>query len=233
MKAPLTVAVAQPACRPYDVAANAQAHAAAIRDASARIVVFPELSITGYELDAPPIDASDDQLHPIVEACEAAGSLALVGAPVQSVGGRVHIAMLAIDGGGVRVAYRKIWIASGEARFSPGPEPVALPVDGWRLGLGICRDTGVPQHQTDTAALGTDAYLAGTLMFDHETVEQNERARRIATDHRVWVAFASFAGPTGAGYERTAGRSGIWAPDGTVVAQAGPEAGAVVSATLS
>jgi predicted amidohydrolase len=28
-------------------------------------------------------------------------------------------------------------------------------VDGWRLGLAICKDVGVPQHQADTAALDT------------------------------------------------------------------------------
>lgn len=60
-----------------------------------------------------------------------------------------------------------------------------------------------------------------------------ERARRVATDHGVWVAIASFAGSTGGGYDRSAGRSGIWSPDGSVVARAGPETGAIVLATLN
>jgi hypothetical protein len=33
------------------------------------VVVFPELSLTGYELDAPAITVEDPQLAPIVEAC--------------------------------------------------------------------------------------------------------------------------------------------------------------------
>lgn len=48
MREPLPIAVAQPLCVPYDVAANAAAHAAAVRSAGARVVVFPELSLTGY-----------------------------------------------------------------------------------------------------------------------------------------------------------------------------------------
>ena len=52
-RTPLRLAVAQPPCVPLDVAANARAHAAAVRAAGARVVVFPELSLTGYELDAP------------------------------------------------------------------------------------------------------------------------------------------------------------------------------------
>lgn len=55
----------------------------------------------------------------------------------------------------------------------------------------------------------------------------------IATEHRVWVAVASFAGSTGDGYVRSAGCSGIWACDGAVPAQAGPETGAIARATLS
>jgi len=46
------------------------------------------------------------------------------------------------------------------------------------------------------------------------------------------VAVASFAGSTGGGFDEAAGRSGIWAPDGAVVARAGDEPGAIACATL-
>lgn len=161
MRESLTIVVAQPRCVPYDVLTNAQTHAATIRSGGARVVVFPELSLTGYELDAPPVAIDDRRLAPIVQACAETGSVALVG------------------------------------------------------------------------ALGVDAYIAGTLMFSDGTDEQNKRASRIATDHGVWVAVASFAGSTGDGYDKAAGCSGIWSPDGVVLAQAGPDAGAVARATLS
>src|SRR5918994_422967 len=77
-----------------------------------------------------------------------------------------HIAMLAVDGGGVRVAYRKVWVDATEAhRFSQGGEPGLLELDDWRLGLAICKDTGIGEHAADTAALGIDAYVGGILMF--------------------------------------------------------------------
>lgn len=219
---------------PYDVAANAVSHAAAVRSAGARVVVFPELSLTGYELDAPAIGVEDPRLTPLVEACAEAGSVALVGAPAAGEAGRSHIAMLAVDGSGADVAYHKMWLSLTEAeRFSPGREPAALEVDGWRLGLAICKDTGIPQHAADTAALGIDAYVAGSLEFADEAFVLDERARRIAADHRVWVAMASFAGSTGGGYDQAAGRSGIWSSGGVKVARAGPEAGAIASATLT
>jgi predicted amidohydrolase len=230
---PLTVAVAQPPCVSYDVAANAATHAATVRSAGARVVVFPELSLTGYELDAPAIGAEDQRLAPIVDACAETGSLALMGAPVDGGSGRSHIAMLAIDGGVASVAYRKMWLGGAEAgRFSPGSEPAVVEVDGWRLGLAICKDTGVPQHASDAAALGIDAYVAGVLESADDAAVLDERARRVAADHGVWVVLASFAGSTGGGFAKAAGRSAIWSADGDLIPRAGPERGAVARATL-
>ena len=234
MREPLTIAVAQPPCVPCDVAANALTHAVAIHAAGARVVVFPELSLTGYELDAPAISPGDLRLAPIVEACAATGSLALVGAPVRDEAGGLYIAMLAVGSEGATVAYRKVWLGEDESsRFTPGAGPAVLDVDGWRLGLAICRDTGIPEHAAATAALGMDAYVAGVLHLDEEATLHGERARRVAADHGVWVVTASFAGSTGGGYARAAGRSGIWNSDGVAVAEAGPEIGAVACATLS
>lgn len=84
----------------------------------------------------------------------------------------------------------------------------------------------------DTADLGIDAYVAATLKSAEEATLQDERARRVATDHHVWVAVASFAGSTGGGYAQAAGRYAIWTSDGVVIAQAGPETGAIAHATL-
>jgi predicted amidohydrolase len=225
----LTLAVAQPACTALDVSANVVAHAVLIRAAAARVVVFPELSLTGYELRADLLDPTDPRLSPLVGACALTGATALVGAPVAG----PYIAMLAVDRNGVRVVYRKTHPAGDESpRFRAGLEPAVLTVNGWRLGLGICRDTGVPEHVAATAALGVDAYLAGLVDHPYDDAVQEDRAKRIAVDYRVWVGFASFAGATGPPYPKTAGRSGIWAPDGSPVDRAGRDPNEFVRAEL-
>lgn len=122
---------------------------------------------------------------------------------------------------------------STEARFRPGPCPAVLDVDGWRLGLAICRDTGITAHASAVAALGIGAYVAGLVDAPDADSVQEQRAHRIAAEHGVWVAFASFAGPTGGGYPRTAGRSGIWSPDGRVVARAGRRAGEIARTSIT
>lgn len=189
------------------------------------MVVFPELSLTGYELDAPAILIDDPRLRPISRACEETGTVALVGAPVED----KYIGMLAFDSAPT-IAYRKIYLGGEEAKsFTPGATPAVLEIDGWRLGLAICKDTGVSQHAYDTAALGIDAYVAGIV---EDSPIADERAHRVATDHQIYVAIASFAGPTGGGFAETVGRSSIRTPEGVVIVQAGTESGEIVRAQL-
>ncbi len=233
MRQALTVAVAQPPTAAYDVAANAAAHARAVRSAGARVVAFPELSLTGYELDALALAPDDPRLAPIAEACTATGTLALAGAPVEGDGGSEHIAMLAIDSAGARVAYRKAHLGGAEPeRFTPGEGPATIEVGGWRLGLAICKDTGIARHAAETAALGADVLVAGVLETADDAGVVEERAQRTALAHEVWVAIASFAGSTGGGFDEAAGGSGIWNAAGVAVARAGAEPGEIASAPL-
>jgi predicted amidohydrolase len=159
--------------------------------------------------------------------------MALAGAPVEGDAGRPHIAMLAVDGAWAAVAYRKMWLGRAEAeRFAPGEAPAAIEVGGWRLGLAICKDTRIPRHAADTASLGVDADVAGVLESAGDAAVVEQRARRVAADHRLPVVIASFAGSIGGGFALAAGRSGVWARDGAVVARAGPEPGAIAGGTL-
>ncbi|MER5266532.1 carbon-nitrogen hydrolase family protein [Actinosynnema sp. NPDC002837] len=239
----ITIAVAQPRCAPYDVTANVAAHAEAVRAAGARVVVFPELSLTGYHLDAPVVPF--DLVEPLVRACAETGTVAFAGAPVGGsfggaggtwAGGPVggpNIGVLEVSAAGVRVAYRKMWLGGRESvRFRPGDAPAVVEVDGVRLGLAVCKDTGVRRHAADTVALGVDVYVAGVLEHAWDSRVVQERARRIAVGHDVWVAIASFAGSTGEGYESAAGRSGVWEPSGGMIAAAGTGVDAVVRAVI-
>lgn len=149
--------MAQPGCVPHDVRANASIHARAVRDARARVVVFPELSLTGYELDATPVDPEAAALDPIVRACGEAGSVALVGAPVAGPRDQVFIAMLAVSPTGVSVLYRKRWLGEEECirlrRFRAGPR-----------GGGYTQTAGSSAIWSSTgAALARAGTLAGGL----------------------------------------------------------------------
>ncbi len=233
MRNRLSIAAAQPHCAPGDLATNASHHVDTLRSIDAHLVVFPELSLSGYDLSAPPVDLADDVFTPIMDACAERRMLALVGAAVHVPGGD-FIATLAVTGERVTVAYRKTSLSDDEARaFTAGDGPRRLNVDGWWIGLGICKDTRSPDHIDGTLALGIDLYVAGLVHHDHELPQQDERAARIVERGQVPVAFASAAGSAGPTYPRAAGHSCIWAADGTILARSGATPGEIAITTLT
>jgi predicted amidohydrolase len=234
MSETLAIAVAQPVSVLHDIVGNAERHAAAIENSAARVVVFPELSLTGYAMDAQPVSEDDRRLTPIVDACTVTDTVALIGAPTRGTDGRSRISMIRVDSEAVTTVYDKIWLGGDEPNhFAAGRQPRVTVVDGWRLGLAICKDTGVPDHARSTAALGIDAYVAGVCEAERDRDVQPERAARMIQNHPVWVAIASFAGATGGGFDETAGRSAVWRPNGTTAVMLDREAGQVAHATAS
>ncbi|MFG3342848.1 carbon-nitrogen hydrolase family protein [Glycomyces sp. NPDC048151] len=235
---PLTVAAAQPLLRAGDLASNAAAHAEAIREAGARLVVFPELSLSSYAMAAPAVALADPALDGIIAACAETGSVALAGAPVAEDGGE-YIATLRIDGEGVAVAYRKVHPDEEESRrFRAARDHVVLELDGWRLGLAICRDTMMFEHAPATAEFakrsglgGIDAYIAGSLYTPRGLPRRDRRMPQIARGYGIWVVQACFAGP-GSDYPEAVGNSAIWSPDGEVAARADERPGRIVKAEM-
>ncbi|ORM36462.1 carbon-nitrogen hydrolase family protein [Williamsia sp. 1135] len=228
----LRVAASQPVTVAGDVAANAVAHSEAIRRCAARLVVFPEMSLTGYSMDATSVEVDDAALDPLVDACRDKGSVALVGAAVRYGSGRA-IGVLAVSEGGAEIVYRKMSLGSQETRvYAPGSTAAVVEIEGWRVGLGVCKDTRDDDHLTATIEAGIDLYVAGLVHRPDEVAEFDVRARRIAALAAVPVVFAGFAGPTGGGYTQTSGGSAVWDADGARLVQAGHRPGCSVVADL-
>lgn len=226
----LTVAVAQTEILVGDLAGNAAGHADVVRAAGARLVVFPELSLTGYDLAAPSVALTDPVLDVLISACRDAESVALVGAPITE-SGRDFIAMLRIDEYGVSVAARKVWVHGGEnGRFRCGTEAAVIDVDGWAVGLAICFDTNVQQHTAQLARRGVDLYAAGVLDGPGEEGERLARTFVTARALRAPVAIAHYRGSTPL-FPVTVGTSMIVDADGVMIAQVGD--GAATSFTMA
>jgi predicted amidohydrolase len=84
----------------------------------------------------------------------------------------------------------------------------------------------------DALAPIVDAYAAADAIALVAAPVADDEAREYIAMLRVDATGASFAGPTGGGFGRTAGRSGIWSPDGTVLARAGAAAREIARATI-
>ena len=188
-----------------------------------RLVVFPELSLTGYDLIQLAHDdrwfAPDDQrLDLLRECCAELNITAVVGAPVL-MAGRRYLASLAIEPDRTISVAPKNHLHGDEVNhFEPGTGLTILSVDGWRVALAVCVDTAWPSHATIAAENGTDLYAASVLYTDGEQRKLDVRMAARAIDHNMYSLAANTGGyPIG---HRSAGNSAIWAPDGTCLARA-------------
>lgn len=231
---PLTLAAGQAGCAALDIAANVATAVDLVRRAAgedATLLLLPELFLTGYELPAIRSDLErftltlgDARLDPLASACAEARVAAVVGAPTRdpdSAGFHISVLVLGRDGR-FAAQYDKQHATTREraAGVRPGSTGCTLTVDGWRLGLGICADSGVPEHARAAAVDGCHAYLVSALFDRGDAVHRrNTRMPARDLDNASYVVLADHVGPTGP-FVAT-GHSAAWSPDGTLLVDAG------------
>lgn len=230
------VAAAQIASIAGDVSKNIETHARAIRAAAqhgVRVLVFPELSLTGYEptLAAALAFAPDDaRLAPLVELARDHHLTAIVGAPLRAATPLPQLGAIALSDAGERSVYAKIHLHPGEEKhFSPGDTPLVLSRDPHKIGVAICADVTHTSHPRACAALGADIYAAGVCITHRGYDADAEFMKGHAARHRMLALMANHNRPTG-GHD-VAGKSAIWSPAGRRLAWADRSADALVIAT--
>lgn len=232
----ITIAAAQSTSVPLDVAANVQDHLRFVEAAAQHGVqwlVFPELSLTGYELAAMPglvLHADHALLAPLRDAAARAGMAITVGAPVESGSALPAIGAITLRPDEPHSVYRKFHLHGSETQFAaPGRNAVHLQEVGTaRIASAICADTNAPSHAAGAAQAGASIYAAGILTSEKGYAAEAPLWAGYARDHRMVVLIANHGGPSG-GYV-SAGKSGIWNVQGELIVQApGPGACLVVA----
>ncbi|MFD8753171.1 carbon-nitrogen hydrolase family protein [Kitasatospora sp. NPDC059577] len=239
---PLRIATVQAQAVAGDISANAAQAAELIREAAgagARLVLFTEKFLSGYEPDlirADPlkyaVQPGDPRLAPIADACRGTGTVAVVGAAVQD-GADLLISALVIGAdGNVVTRYDKQHLFKSERDlYRPGTAGCTLELDGWRLGLGVCYDSGFPEHARAAALDGCHAYLVGALFSTgHGYHESRVWFPARALDNTLYTVLANHIGRTGPW--QTCGASAVWGPDGRLIAEASEDRREVVVVDL-
>jgi len=171
----LMVALAQLEPRLGDLPANLEQHLATIREAvqhGADLVVFPELSLTGYFLMdlVPEVALRTDsvELRELAQACGSAA--AVVGCVLESDDMRFYNAAVVLSGGEVRQVHRKVYLPTyglfDEHRYlaaGDGFEAFTIRFAGrrrpWRFGVMLCEDMWHPSAAGLLARQAVDAFL--------------------------------------------------------------------------
>jgi predicted amidohydrolase len=217
-----------------DVGANIHQHLELIEAAAAErvtLLVFPELSLTGYELARGPalaFDAEDGRLEPLRAAACAHEMTLVVGAPLRLQTG-LHIGASVIEPSGCVHLYTKVHLGAFQPQdpadsVVPPPEqafftPGSLnPIVGWQgrtFAVSICADSRYPSHAQAASDLGANVYLSCQFAISAHMAFKQSRLKDVARRHGLTVVFSNYGGPTGG--LAACGGSCVRIADGTAV----------------
>ncbi|NVZ73208.1 carbon-nitrogen hydrolase family protein [Pseudomonas costantinii] len=222
----LTLAAAQSISIAGDVTANIERHLAFMRSAAERgvqLLVFPELSLTGYEPSLAAglaIVPEDPVLAPLREMAQELRLTAVVGMPIRlAPEAGVLIGALVLGADGSLAVYTKQHLHPGEeVAFVAGQGGAALDWGDDRIALAVCADFSHASHPRQAAQAGANVYAAGVLISDGGYATDSALLQGYAAEHGLLVLMANHGGPSG-GWT-CAGRSAIWADDGSLLAAA-------------
>ncbi len=222
----MRIAAAQSLSIAADLAANVDIHCrfiAAAQAAKVDILVFPELSLSGYELPMLAdclVHPQDALLAPIRQLLAEGTMTVVLGAPLPSDSPLPYIGAISLFADGRTSLYYKQHLDPSEMAFASEGARVAErhELADQSFVLAVCADTNHPQHAQRAAATGASLYLAGVLVSQKGYPLDAANLRRYAADYGMTTLLANHAGP--AGPYISAGRSAIWGPDGTLVMEA-------------
>lgn len=171
MSSPVLVA-AQCAVQAGDLVANLALHLDFMRRAGelgARLIIFPELSLSGYEpalAGALAQPAGSPLLEPLCSLAMTAGMTAVVGLPLRVPGrDKPQIAACILHPDGSRTIYTKQHLHAGEEQFfNAGQGGELLLVEGTSVALSVCADFAHAEHPAEAAERGAQVYAASVLI---------------------------------------------------------------------
>lgn len=217
-----------------DLDANLDQHLELARVASAegaKIVVFPELSLTGYELELASelaLSEEDPRLDPLVETARSSAITLIVGGPVR-IGPRLHIGAFVLSPDRTVRLYTKRRLGAfpndvnpggpvppaESTVFEPGDRDPLLDIGGERAAVAICAEAGRASHVERIEGRGARTYLASTFVIPTDLENDTASLQRYAELQSMPVVFSNFGGSSGG--LPAAGRSAIWSGAGDLL----------------
>ncbi|TCJ14244.1 carbon-nitrogen hydrolase family protein [Flaviaesturariibacter flavus] len=201
-----------------DRAHNLVLHERFVRAAAAEgaaLVLFPELSLTGYE---PRLAAelaftgNEPELHSLQQLGDAHHIVIGAGLPERAASG-TRIGLHFFIPNKPRQRYAKQLLHDDELPFFiAGTEALLVELDGLRLAPAICYESLQPAHAATAAAHGARVYLASVAKSENGLAKAQAHYPAVAQQHNMHVLMANAVGP--ADDFICAGSSAAWTPQG-------------------
>lgn len=219
----MIIAAAQTRPEQGNVEANLRDHYRFIEQASengAGLIVFPEMSITGYERDRAfslSFTRDDARLEKLTRLSEEKQITIVAGAPIQ-VNGGLYIGAFIIRPMHPVAIYTKQFLHPGEEVYyksSPDNNPL-IEVGNERVSMAICADINHLEHAENAGEVGTTLYVAGIFFEPHEMGRAHQTLSGYAKKYAMHVLMSNYVGETWGA--KAGGQSGFWGKNGKCVA---------------
>lgn len=206
-----------------DILKNIEKHKIIIKEAATEnvdMIIFPELSITGYEPELAAklsIDYEDQVLDVFQKMADDHTMSIVTGMPTKS-GDRLFISSIIFEPGKKRGVYSKRHLFPTEINiFSSGESFCQLELLQNKISLAICYDLSDPAHSQEAYHTGSTIYTASVLNSVNGIDDDIIKLSSITEKFHMHVLMANFVGESG-GY-KCAGKSSIWSKTGSLLGQ--------------
>jgi predicted amidohydrolase len=230
----ITIAAAQTIPATGEVGKNIEAHmklALKAAEYNASLVVFPELSLTGYELSIASelaFTIFDGRLKPIVSLAEEFNLIVVAGAPFR-LEENLFIGAFIISPDNSVSIYAKHHVHSSEEKvFQSGYFNPGIHLGQEKASLAVCADLAHPIHAERASQSGSTMYLASVFITPEGYPKDARMLQKYARIHKMVVLMSNYGGESGG--LSSAGKSTIWSDEGKKVASmAGMGEGLVIA----
>lgn len=219
----LTISLVQTPVTKGDLPANLSRHLEMIAISAqkgADLVVFPELSLTGYELEMAEELAMTTQSDVFTRLSDSAvehNAAVIAGFPLKTSATLkpTIAAVICLPNGKVEF-YSKQYLHQGEEIYcSAGNKDYLLEIAGHRIALAICADFSAPEHSQAAHQLGATLYLVSALISQQGFEADANLLADIATKCRFPVLLSNHISTTG-GW-KACGKNSLWNAKGELV----------------
>jgi predicted amidohydrolase len=219
----MKVALAQTRPVPGDIPANIEDHLRYVRKAvelHADAVVFPELSLTGYE---PSLAAQssvvleDVRFQSLREMSVTNSILIAVGVPTRDESG-IRISMLMFKPNDTLGFVSKMYLHPDELPyFVPGSSCLSAETGPDGLAVAICYELSIPEHTARVMRADVECYVASVAKSKLGVDQAMRRLADIASEYSKPTMMVNSVGP--ADNFECDGRSAVWNNQGKLVVQ--------------
>lgn len=219
----MKISIAQTKPFKGDIPRNIEAHKKLINQAvsyEADLIIFPELSLTGYEpslAKSLAIDYNDSLLNDFQQLSNDNRIAIGVGLPTKNDSG-VLISMVLFQPHNPRDVYSKQFVHPDELPyFIEGDKQVILNIANHKIALVICYELSVEEHLKQAISESADMYLASVAKTEDGVAQANKRLSDAARECNIFTAMANSIGS--ADDFQCAGRSAVWNKEGLMIGQ--------------